>query len=226
MIIDVALDMRQAVKYHKLSVKHEEVSTAYFKTSVVIFFLPPLLLALFSVVYGIYTHHDAHYRSVTKIFLQSCNIKFESKYGGNWFVILCHPIIFIFDYLFLFFCGYIVLPLMFLVIGVKVLFGVKIDPDEDIFKILNFSPVSPSRKNLPFFLLFENIGEALPQLTLSLIFLAKSYPILLISDTLFGIPIPISLVTSIFSFGSLCMGFYSGCKACKARYTPVARHVR
>ena len=127
-------------------------------------------------------------------------------------MITCHPIIFIFDYLFMCLFCYILLPLTAFVIGVKVLFGAEIDPDEDIIDI--FPDTRLSKNNLPNFLLFEHLGEALPQLTLSLIFLINNYPFLLVFDTLFGIPIPISLVSSIFSFGSLCMGFYSGCKVC------------
>ena len=63
--IDIALDMRQAVKYHEYAYdanvtyqqwaenntdpvtnRTETVSTSYFKTSIVIFFLPPLIIAL------------------------------------------------------------------------------------------------------------------------------------------------------------------------------------
>ena len=231
MNIDVALDMRQAVKYQEYAydingtyhhwaenntdpvTNHTEtVSTAYFKSSVVIFFLPPLILSLSCVVISILGDDlDAVACSFTKVLLKKCNIEFESENGGSCLVIICHPIIFIFDYLFWCLFCYIFVPLTALVIGVKVLFGAEIDPDKDIF---DFLPFQTSKKYLPRFLLLEHIGEALPQLTLSLIFLINNYPFLLVFDTLFGIPIPISLVSSIFSFGSLCMGFYSGYKTC------------
>merc|ERR1719370_2629009 len=94
---------------------------------------------------------------------------------------------------------------MALVIGVKVLFTGEIDPDKEISNFL-------SPKHVTMFFLFEHLGEALPQFSLTIVFLVNNYPFLLVFDTLFGIPIPISLMSSIFSFGSLCMGVYSGCK--------------
>ena len=66
MYIDVALDIRQALKYHEYAYDAngdyelwaenninvftnltETVSKVYFKTSIIIFFLPPLFLALY-----------------------------------------------------------------------------------------------------------------------------------------------------------------------------------
>ena len=142
------------------------------------------------------------------------NLTFNSIRIENWFMILCHPVILILDYVvWCVFC-YLFLPLSALVIGVYVFCGVEIDPDKDVF---DFVPI-PTRKNdLPWMLVFEQFGEALPQLILSVIFLANNYPFLLAFDTLFEIPLPISLVSTILSFGSVCMGSFSGCKAC-AKY--------
>ena len=57
----------------------------------------------------------------------------------------------------------------------------------------------------------EILGEALPQLVLNIIFIANNYTYLNVNDIYFGIPLPVSIISSIFSLGSLLIGFKSGC---------------
>jgi len=61
--------------------------------------------------------------------------------------------------------------------------------------------------------LLEILGEALPQLTLNIIFIVHNYPYLTENDTYFGIPVPISIISAVFSLGSLLIGCKSGCNA-------------
>lgn len=237
MYIDVALDIRQALKYHEyaydangayklwaennidpLTNLTETVSKVYFMTSITIFFLPPFLLALyyyissFLIFLGVVVdERDEFFCSWTKLFMAKCHLTFDSQRGRIWFMILCHPMILIIDYVVWFVFCYLFLPLSALVIGVYYFCGVEVDPDKDVF---DFIPIPTRKKDLPWMLVFEQFGEALPQLILSVVFLANNYPFLLAFDTLFEIPFPITLVSAISSFGFVCMGSYSGCKAC------------
>ena len=68
-------------------------------------------------------------------------------------------------------------------------------------------------QDLPFMKLFEILGEALPQFILTLVFASNNYPFLMDHDTYFDIPIPVSIISLVFSFGSLIMGVISGCKS-------------
>ena len=238
MIIDIILDVRQAVKYREyaydtngtyerwaenhtdpLTNHTETVSKVYFKISISTFFLPPLLLVLFLVVVGITKESDALDNFVTKTHLESGKKSvllenFDSEITKSFLVIVYIPILVVIDYLvWCFFC-YIIFPLSALVVGVYVVCGKEIDLDDRAYPFLkNIGIKNFSKKPDLMLLIFEHIGEALPQLILSVIFLVNNYPFLLAFDTLFGIPIPISLVSAIFSCGSLCMGIYSSCKA-------------
>ena len=51
------------------------------------------------------------------------------------------------------------------------------------------------------------LGEALPQFILNVVYIANNYYYLLDDDLYFGIPIPISIISAVFSFGTLMMGF-------------------
>ena len=64
---------------------------------------------------------------------------------------------------------------------------------------------------------YEVIGEALPQLILNIVFIANNFEYLLEYGDYFGVSVPTyaaSLTSAVFSFGSLLMGFKSGCTAC------------
>ena len=56
----------------------------------------------------------------------------------------------------------------------------------------------------------EIFGEALPQFILNAVYIANNYYYLLDNDVYFDIPVPISIISAVFSFGSLMMGFKTG----------------
>ena len=64
---------------------------------------------------------------------------------------------------------------------------------------------------VPFYKLFENLGEAIPQAILCLVFISNNFPFVMHDETSFS-PIPTSWVSIFFSLGSIIMGLYSGCK--------------
>ena len=66
-------------------------------------------------------------------------------------------------------------------------------------------------KRLTFMKFQEIVGEALPQLVLNIIFIANNYTYLNANDIFFGIPVPVSIISSVFSLGSLLIGIKSGC---------------
>ena len=65
--------------------------------------------------------------------------------------------------------------------------------------------VSP--KFLRFMKFLEILGEAIPQLTLNYVFMKNNYPYLVENDTLFSIPVPVSVISAVFSLASVFFGF-------------------
>ena len=80
----------------------------------------------------------------------------------------------------------------------------KDDPGRKITKIAY-------AKIIPFLKLFENLGEAIPQAILIIVFISNNWDFILYDETSF-IPIPTSCISLIFSVGSIIMGLISGCK--------------
>ena len=105
---------------------------------------------------------------------------------------------------------YVLTPIIVLVTSFKITLTGVIDPDEE--KVNSFQPFDMSAKDLPLLLLYEQFFEAIPQIILSIVFLSNNYSFLLAFDTILGIPL--SLISCVFSGGSLMMGIYSSYKAC------------
>ena len=62
--------------------------------------------------------------------------------------------------------------------------------------------------------MLECIGEAIPQLLLSVIYIVNNYPQLSDHDDYLGLGIPVSIISSLFSLGSVLYGILQGRKAC------------
>ena len=69
--------------------------------------------------------------------------------------------------------------------------------------------------DIPFWKLFEHLGEAVPQLIMCLIFIINNFKFIVHEETSTWMPIPISIVSLVFSVGSIMMGLYTGCNSCK-----------
>ena len=64
---------------------------------------------------------------------------------------------------------------------------------------------------LPGWKAFEFIGEAIPQLTLSIVFMANNYEFMIDTETFIGAKeFEVTLTSMVFSIGSISMGLYSG----------------
>jgi len=79
-------------------------------------------------------------------------------------------------------------------------------PDREIAENINADYIS-------FLKLFENLGEAIPQAILIIVFICNNWDFILYDETSF-IPIPTSCLSLIFSVGSIIMGLISGGKGC------------
>ena len=232
MTVDVSLDIRQAIvyrqyafdkngTYHQWAINNtdpstnytETVSHWYFHTSCIIFFLPPLILTVCSMVNDISGGDAFLNNSPTKIVLEKYNIKMNTKDGGNCNVLICYPFLFLLQYVFICLQCYLLTPLTALVIGCKIALTGVINLEEEVVSFRHFNM---SGKDLPFLLFYGYFFEALPQLTLSIVFLCNNYTFLLAFDTIQGIPLPVSLISCIFSGGSLMIGIFYTCWCCMA----------
>ena len=97
---------------------------------------------------------------------------------------------------------YIYAPIITLVHAVRKLwYGDDLDEDK---RCLGFS-----YENAPNLKLAECLGEAIPQLILAIVYAANNYPYLLEHDDYFGIGIPVTIISCIFSAGSIVWGLKS-----------------
>ena len=65
-------------------------------------------------------------------------------------------------------------------------------------------------KDIPIEKLFETLGEAVPQAIMCLVFIANNFKFILHEETSTWMPIPLSIVSLVFSVGSIQMGLYNG----------------
>ena len=100
---------------------------------------------------------------------------------------------------------YIDIPYASLKGGIKRAWNGSVDETE----VLGFA-MDIDTDNLPMVKVFEYLGEACPQLVLAVVFAIHNYPFLVDHDTYFGIQIPVTIVSIVFSLGSLIIGLVSG----------------
>ena len=214
MWVDIGLDVNQTItyyylihgfeengEYHDWALQYKEdtndtrlqtISSGYFYTACAVWIIPPVLFSFLTLAGG-----DLFFPSVFNVIFR-CNIdKIEGR--KKWFIF--YPLELFSCILFI----YVLIPFAALKNGVKHLINGEVDEDERL--ILYIRP-----KRLPLDKLFEIIGEALPQFILTLVFACNNYAFLKYNDTYFGIPIPVSIISLVFSFGSLIMGVISGLK--------------
>ena len=222
MVVDVGLDIRQAIVYRKYAFdkngtyQHwainntdpstnytETVSQWYFYTSCIIFFLPPLIITLYFMVSDISSGDASPDNSPPKIVLEKCNIRIKPQGGGSCKSLIWYPFLFFIEYIFICLYCYLFAPIILLVTGFKIALTGGIEHDEEV---VSFRPFEVSAKDLPLLVLYGHFFQALPQLILSIVFLSNNYPFLLAYDTIQGTPLPVSLISCIFSGGSVMMG--------------------
>ena len=178
----------------------ETVSPWYFYAASIIWIGPSFLFAMLA------TAHFTHFKEYIEFFcccFEGFEVHEESFGRCSWIVIqflslpFCTVINFVFLYLFV--------PVNLLHNAVRALIaGDDFDAEEENGWFFG-------SKRLTFFKVQEIVGEALPQLVLNIIFIANNYTYLNANDIFFGIPVPVSIISSVFSLGSLLIGMKSGC---------------
>ena len=97
---------------------------------------------------------------------------------------------------------YIFHPFVTLKSGVIVAWKGEIDPAHKVTRLITVG-------DIPMHKLYEQLGEAIPQSILCLLFIINNFPFLLHHETSF-FSIPVSCISLVFSVVSVAMGLYSG----------------
>jgi len=187
------------------------VSPAYFYTAVLVWFYPPLFYSVFFFVLTLCVNNDFHpFYNTNVLFVQFFSFGIKRPFNNNFFNLLVYVFYFPIDFLISSIMIYILTPFMAIKTGALVALTGKDDPDRKITKAFR-------AETIPFFKLFENLGEAIPQAILTIVFICNNWDFILYDETSF-IPIPTSCISLIFSFGSIIIGLISGCKFIYRQY--------
>ena len=225
--VDMVLDMRQtfiyydhafnpngtyaswALEYNKTTNGTKEaVHSGYFYTSIVVWVLPPFLHSAIWFLLNLCRDDgfDPFYMA-NVLFAQFSSILLSppTKKGFPKFLVFAlYPI---FDLFSSAIWIYIFIPFMSLKSGIIIAMTGKDDGKRRITKMI-------AAEGIPFWKLFENIGEAVPQAIMCLLFISNNFDFILHEETSTWMPIPLSIVSLIFSVGSIAMGLYTGFKSC------------
>ena len=217
--VDILLDARQTWTYHDHaytngtynkwakdnmirtnSSNEHSVSEGYFMTATVIWFFTPIIFATFWLFF---------IWEPLVIFNSFFNGKHEFGCTDNFclkavLTLLLFPI----EIISAAFIIYVVIPYSSFKQAYKILMRHEFRIDEPLVRSGAF-PIES--KFLPFWKGFEFIGEAFPQLVLAIVFTANNYDFMSrTTTTLVGLKeFDATLISIIFSFGSIGMGLYS-----------------
>ena len=221
MLCDMALDFNQTMTFYQHGIGKkgiyqewaegyqienngtlQTVSPVYFYVACVVWVAPPILLAIFYTIAGAPMNAIS---LVTKMFKHEIDERILPSHKMLRFVLLIFllPI----NVLCCIITIYFQIPFVAIKTGIKCAWNGSVDETEEI--ALGRTP-----EQLPMLKLFEYCGEALPQLILSVLFAVNNYHFLLDHDTLLDIKIPVTVVSIIFSTGSLIFGLVTGFKSC------------
>ena len=215
--IDIALDVNQSVTYYDMVFDmnseyrtwrlqyqkdtnsiYPEVSPWYFYVAAMIWIGPSFLFTLFLCVFKFDDFLGFIY----------CSSKQQIKDFGDTarfvITILLLPIGTVISILFM----YLIVPALFFHSAVRE--AIKGDSlnEEDGCK---FFKINVNSKFLSFMKFLEILGEALPQFILCIVLIINQYPFLEETDTIFGIPVPVSIISACFSSVSILNGLKTGC---------------
>lgn len=216
---DIGLDVNQSITYFEMafnvngsyrrwalqyqndtnSTYLQTVSSGYFYTASVVWIGPSFLFALFWLWFGF----DNTFDRICCCFKDENKIS-ENKECAVYFKIVIKILLLPLGTVILFLFMYLFVPVMLFFNAVKeVIEGDDFDEDKEYGGMFD-------AKFLTVIKFIEIVGEALPQFTLNIVFITNNYPYLAKNDIYLGIPVPISIISAVFSLGSLIIGCKSG----------------
>jgi len=172
----------------------EKVSSWYFYSASIVWIGPSFLWALIA---ACLEYAKKKEKFLVDIF---CCCKAENKIFGKCLLILLVILFLPFGTVLFFFFMYLIIPLNLFHNAIRaVIEGDNFKESDDYGCVLNSDYLAGMK-------FIELLGEALPQVILNIVFISNNYPYLRENDVYFGIPIPISIVSAVFSIGSILMG--------------------
>ena len=217
--VDVLLDLRQTWTYYKYtddngsyvgwakdfmektnSTYEHSVSHGYYISAMVVWYLTPVLFALFLWI--------SEGRPLS-ILNNAFDEKFDFVSSDNNFLkaflgVLLFPI----DIISAAVVIYFVIPFVSFKMAYKIM---RRKEFEDTDKVIDFGDLDMDPLWIPGWKAFEFLGEACPQLILSVVFMANNYDFMNETDTFLNVKeFHVTLTSMIFSLGSISMGLYSG----------------
>ena len=229
---DIGLDINQTLTYHEMAYDKngsytkwalryqneinfthlEKVSSWYFYTASIVWIGPSFFLAIESFAYKS--------REMTEKILDYnfCCCKAENKIFGKCLRIVLIILFLPFGTVISFLLMYLLLPLnMFYNAVLAVIEGDDFEESDDYGCPFDAHLLMVMKG-------FQILGETLPQVILNVVFISNNYLYLKENDIYFGIPIPISIVSAVFSIGSLVMGCRATYLVFGIYYLPIVRH--
>jgi len=185
----------------------ETVHPGYFYTSIIVWVFPPLLFSAFAFLANVCDDEFNPFENTNVMFGHFSSIEFNPPFNKKYQNILFHVFYLPFDLLISAITIYIVVPFASLKSGIIIAMKGEIDCRIEITKVLE-------PEDIPFWKLFENIGEAVPQAIMCLLFIINNFKFIVHEETSTWMPVPISIVSLFFSIGSIIVGLYTGIKAC------------
>merc|ERR1712012_1099211 len=179
----------------------EKVAPSYFFSASVIWIVPHFLFALI-----LSKNLELRTDSIFK-YSKDDNPYFEDCLRLVILILLpvgCSPVGTVISFLF----AHLILPLNLICnAGFAVIKGEDFDEEEKYGCLWNAELLTVGK-------CLEIFGRALPQLILNIVFMSDIYPYLKENDTYCGIPISLSIVSAVFSIGSLVMGCIALVRCC------------
>jgi hypothetical protein len=209
---DISTDIEKNLT-GKMNLNHHRISSNYFWFSVLSLCLPIFMMNITSYsLFGIYSG----YNDPNKKALHNCKIFVSSKpiIIRIIFLVLWVPLESFVRAMVIY---YVILPFSALYLSIVIAFlGFSNSKElEDIAKLDCCGLCYWTLDLISIGRLYENIGEAVPQTALSMTFLVNYYHCPeLVTYNLFGIEIPTSIVSIIFSLGSLAITLLATLPAC------------
>ena len=162
----------------------QSVSSGYFYVALIVWILPPFIFTSFLI-------------NSYRFCLCSCKNQMTNLICP---ILSVKTILLPIGTIVIFLLFYLIFPFLLLLYSIcKVILGEKSMENNCCFDTPEFI-----LQNMIF---VETVGEALPQFILNVVFICNNYEYLLANDVYFGIPLPISIISSVFSLGSLIIGF-------------------